>query len=63
MNLRLFRFSRALTLATKHRSHVDTVLAYRSKFLQSFDKSESDKSFLQVSNQVCMAWLIPWMKC
>jgi intraflagellar transport protein 80 len=56
MNLRLFRFARALALAMKHRSHVDTVLAYRSKYLQAFDRAETDKNYLQVSSQV-MRWL------
>jgi intraflagellar transport protein 80 len=56
MNLRLFRFTRALALATKHRSHVDTVLAYRSKYLQSFDRAEMDKNFLAVSSQVCLIY-------
>ena len=39
--------SRALELAVKHKTHVDTVLAYRGKFLQKFGRKETNKRFLQ----------------
>lgn len=49
---------RALELAVKHKTHVDTVLAHRQKFLQDFSKQESNKRFLQysegVSNVLCL---------
>lgn len=43
---------RALELAVKHKTHVDTVLAYRHKFLQKFGRKESNKRFLQYAEGV-----------
>lgn len=40
-------FFRALELAVKHKTHVDTVLAYRKKYLENFDKEETNKRYLQ----------------
>lgn len=45
--------SRALELAVKHKTHVDTVLAYRQKFLQKFGRKETNKRFLEYSEAVC----------
>lgn len=39
--------SRALELAVKHKTHVDTVLAYRQKFLDDFGRKETNQRFLQ----------------
>lgn len=47
LNIRLFRWGRALELAVKHKKHVDTVLGYRQKFLQQANKTETEKRFLQ----------------
>lgn len=43
---------RALELAVKHKTHVDTVLAYRLKFLQDFSKKETNKRFMQYAEGV-----------
>lgn len=50
----------------KHKTHVDTVLAHRQKFLQDFGKEESNKRFLQYSEGVirffflsCFSFLSP----
>lgn len=52
LNLNLFRWNRALDLAIKHKVHIETVLAYRQKYLQSFEREESNQKFLQYFNQV-----------
>lgn len=51
----LFDF-RALELAVKHKTHVDTVLAYRQKFLEDFGKKETSKQFLQYAEGVSILW-------
>mmetsp|Transcript_24926 Transcript_24926/g.44327 ORF Transcript_24926/g.44327 Transcript_24926/m.44327 type:complete len:775 (+) Transcript_24926:94-2418(+) len=56
MNIRLFRWGRALELAVKSRSHVDTVLGYRQKYLDQFGKKETDKRFLQYAESVEIDW-------
>ena len=48
----MFALSRALELAIKHKTHVDTVLAYRQRYLQNFDKKETNKRFIQYSEGV-----------
>lgn len=52
LNINLFRWARALDLALKHKVHVETVLAYRQKYLQSFERDEVNPKFLQYFKQV-----------
>jgi intraflagellar transport protein 80 len=52
LNIALYRWSRALDLALKHKVHVETVLAYRQKYLQSFEREEVNQKFLQYFKQV-----------
>ncbi|XP_072771128.1 intraflagellar transport protein 80 homolog isoform X2 [Nerophis lumbriciformis] len=56
VNIDLFNWQRALELAVKHKTHVDTVLAYREKFLQTFGRKESNKRFLQYAKGVEVDW-------
>ena len=52
MNIRFYRWARALDIALKFRSHVDTVLGYRQRFLEQFQKRETDQRFIQYASQV-----------
>jgi hypothetical protein len=45
--------NRALELAVKHKTHVDTVLAFRQKYLDNFGRKETNKRFLQYAQGVC----------
>ena len=56
LNLTLFRWNRALELAIKNRSHIDTVLGYRQKHLIEFDKIETNPKFLQYDGQMEINW-------
>ncbi|XP_061639072.1 intraflagellar transport protein 80 homolog isoform X2 [Phyllopteryx taeniolatus] len=56
VNIDLFNWERALELAVKHKTHVDTVLAYREKFLQTFGRKETNKRFLQYAQGVEVDW-------
>lgn len=47
MHIRLYFWNRALELATRFKAHVDTVLYYRRKYLEVFEKTESNPNFLQ----------------
>ncbi|XP_035384263.1 intraflagellar transport protein 80 homolog isoform X2 [Electrophorus electricus] len=55
-HINLYNWDRALELAVKHKTHVDTVLAHRQKFLQDFGKKETNKRFLQYSEGVEVDW-------
>ncbi|XP_070685192.1 intraflagellar transport protein 80 homolog [Pempheris klunzingeri] len=56
VSIDLFNWQRALELAVKHKTHVDTVLAYRQKFLQKFGRKETNKRFLQYAEGVEVDW-------
>lgn len=56
LNLTLYRWTRALDLAMKYKTHVDTVLAYRNRFLAEFNKRETSQKFLQLAGQVEVDW-------
>ena len=52
VNVRTFRWARALQLAQKHNTHVPTVLLERSKYLARMGKVETDKQFQQCNADV-----------
>ncbi|CAL4111796.1 unnamed protein product, partial [Meganyctiphanes norvegica] len=56
LNINAYNFERALQLAIKYRTHVDTVLAYRQRYLMRFDKKETIKIFDEYSKQVQFDW-------
>jgi intraflagellar transport protein 80 len=56
LNIRLFRWHRALEIAVDNRTHVDTVLAYRQRYLKQFGREEKDARFLQYAQQVSIDW-------
>ena len=56
MNIRLFRWTRALNLAEQYKSHVDTVLGYRQKYLEQFGKKETHNKFLQYQDTIAVDW-------
>ncbi|XP_064418295.1 intraflagellar transport protein 80 homolog isoform X1 [Latimeria chalumnae] len=56
ININLYNWDRALELAVKHKTHVDTVLAYRQKFLEDFSKKETNARFIQYAEGVNVDW-------
>ena len=50
--------NRALDLAVKHKTHVDTVVAYRQRYLDNFDKKETNRRFMQYAEGVRVHFLI-----
>lgn len=56
MNIKLFRWDRALDLAIKHKTHVDTVLAFRQKYLEDFQKEETNDRFKEYMNEIDIDW-------
>ena len=52
MNIRLFRWKRALQIAEQHKKHIDTVLYYRQKFLTSHNRSEEEPRFKELFAEV-----------
>ncbi|XP_043926400.1 intraflagellar transport protein 80 homolog isoform X2 [Protopterus annectens] len=56
LNIDLFYWDRALDLAVKHKTHVDTVFAFRQKYLNDFGRKETNKKFLQYAEGVEVNW-------
>uniref|UniRef100_A0A915EGZ9 IFT80/172/WDR35 TPR domain-containing protein n=1 Tax=Ditylenchus dipsaci TaxID=166011 RepID=A0A915EGZ9_9BILA len=56
VNLAMFKFDRALELALKSNSHLDTVLGYRQRFLEQTGRRETDPKFLKHLSQVEIDW-------
>ncbi|XP_039217035.1 intraflagellar transport protein 80 homolog isoform X2 [Crotalus tigris] len=56
VNINLYNWERALELAVKYKTHVDTVLAYRQKFLDDFSKKETNQRFLQYAEGLDVNW-------
>ncbi|BFZ00478.1 hypothetical protein BsWGS_03517 [Bradybaena similaris] len=56
LNIQLYNWDRALELAVKHKTHVDTVLGHRQTFLARFDKPETNKRYLQYRVGVEIDW-------
>jgi intraflagellar transport protein 80 len=56
MNIRLHRWSEALELAIKNQTHVDTVLAYRTRHLQQMKHVETNDQFKLWAQQVEVDW-------
>ncbi|XP_063236778.1 intraflagellar transport protein 80 homolog isoform X2 [Bacillus rossius redtenbacheri] len=52
MNLRVHNWNRALELAAKHKTHVDTVLLHRRDYLRAFGKPETNERFLHFAAEV-----------
>lgn len=52
LNLALFNFDRALELALKSQTHLDTVLGYRLRYLEQTGRRENDLKFLKYLSQV-----------
>jgi len=45
LNIKLFRWDKALDLAINHKTHLETVLAYRKRYLERVGKEETNKKF------------------
>lgn len=56
LNLRLYKWDRALELAMKQGNHIDTVLAFRQKYLEMLEVSEDKPNFIQMMKEVDVKW-------
>ena len=52
MNIKLYHCDRALELATNYKVHLDTVVAYRKRYLERIGKEETNKKFLKVNSEI-----------
>ncbi|CAG9859174.1 unnamed protein product [Phyllotreta striolata] len=52
MNINLYDWNRALDLAIKHKTHIDTVLYLREKYLDGLGKQENNNKFVTLRESV-----------
>jgi intraflagellar transport protein 80 len=52
MNIKLYRWEHALDLAYQFKKHVNTVVAYRNRYLERIGKEENLKKFLKAREEV-----------
>ena len=43
LNIKLYKWDRALEIAVSNKTHVDTVVAYRKRFLEMYKKPETNE--------------------
>lgn len=51
-------FVRALDIAMKHKTHIDTVLYKRQKYLEVLEKEESNNKFSSLKDQVSIKFTL-----
>ncbi|EPY36970.1 hypothetical protein STCU_00315 [Strigomonas culicis] len=56
MHTRLFNWERALTIAKERKTHVDTVMARRQKYLEESGKKENLDCFKELGDSVKINW-------
>ncbi|KAJ3333732.1 Intraflagellar transport protein 80 [Blyttiomyces sp. JEL0837] len=56
MWITLFNWERALEIAVKNKTHIDTVLYFREKYLKKTNRKETIKQFVQQSQGVTLEW-------
>ena len=52
----MYKWDRALDLAIQKKTHVDTVIAYRKRFLEQYGKQETNERFTQLNNEIEINW-------
>lgn len=56
LNIKLYKWDRALEIAVNNKTHVDTVIAYRKRFLQMYQREETNEKFRQFAKDIQVDW-------
>lgn len=56
LNIKLYRWDKALEIAINNKTHIDTVIAYRQRFLEMQGKEETNEQFKQYASQIEVNW-------
>jgi len=52
LNIKMYKWDRALEIALQNKTHVDTVIAYRKRFLQMYGKEETNDKMRQLAKDL-----------
>jgi len=56
LNIKLYKWDRALEIAVNNKTHVDTVVAYRKRFLEMYNRPETNEKFKQFAADIQVDW-------
>lgn len=56
LNIKLYRWDRALQIAVENKTHVDTVIAYRQRFLQQYGREETNETMKNYARDIEVDW-------
>lgn len=56
MNIKLYKWERALQIAVENRTHLDTVIAYRMRYLQQMKREETNQKFIEYGKDIPIDW-------
>eukprot|EP00055_Hartaetosiga_balthica_P013781 m.72258 g.72258 ORF g.72258 m.72258 type:complete len:131 (+) comp8375_c0_seq2:3-395(+) len=56
MFIRLYQWDKALDTAIQHKTHVDTVIGRRQRYLESIGQTESKDKFLSYAQSIEINW-------
>jgi len=56
MNIKLYKWDKALDIAIAQKTHVDTVIAYRKRFIEQYNKQETNDRFTQLNQEITVDW-------
>lgn len=56
LNIKMYKWDRALEIAVNNKTHVDTVIAYRKRFLTMYSKEETNDRFKQYAKDLQVEW-------
>jgi len=56
LNIKLYKWERALEIAVDKGVHVETVVAYRQRFLKMYNKTETSDKFKKIASDVTVDW-------
>ena len=52
----MYKWEKALEIAVNQKTHVDTVIAYRKRFLEQYNKEETIPAFIELYNTIEFDW-------
>ena len=56
INIKMYKWERALEIAINQKTHVDTVIAYRKRFLEQYNKEENIPRFKELYGEIEVDW-------
>ena len=56
LNIKMYKWEKALEIAITQKTHVDTVIGYRKRFLEQYHKEETIPRFKELGAEIEVDW-------